>query len=202
MNRWEILTELIRAAKDPQRIGDVAILKSELGHVRGYPEIEAQLEDVRGHHPPIDLERLHTHDKDSFGYHFAEFMHKNKLQSIVPTSQIPSEIVARNALNARYATIHDMVHVLLGYDTSWVGECGVWGFIGGQRLCSQFQWAAWMAILVAPFRCPFRILEAYRTWKEGWKRGQESKTIIAIPLEDYFSRPLTEVQSDVLHPSL
>ena len=48
-----------------------------------------------------------------------------------------AELLARNAFSIRYALIHDMVHVLTGFDASWVGEVGVLAFVGGQNYLSE-----------------------------------------------------------------
>ena len=197
MTRWELLSAFWTALRTPERIGDIPILKSELGQVRGYPNIEAKLDAVRSYHPKYSLEELQSYPEGSFGRSYAQFMAANRLQPIIPSGHLPPSLIQRNALNARYASIHDMVHVLLVCDTSWVGECAVWGFVGGQRLAPRLQMAAHMAIWVAPFLCPHRLFEAIRHWKKGWSAGAQAQLLIAVRLEDHFGRSLQALRDEL-----
>jgi ubiquinone biosynthesis protein Coq4 len=186
-----------QAIRDPQRIGDVAAYKAELAGTRGYPEIEAQLDSVRGFHPRLDLERLASLPSGTFGRTFAEFMGRNRLVQIVPSDAIDLELRRRNAFTLRYAAIHDMVHVLLDFPTDWPGEVGVWAFVGAQRWSRAFDWAGRMALWVAPFRCPLRLGEAWRSHRRGRRLAAGAEMLLAYKLEDMLDRPLDEVRREL-----
>ncbi|MEM7154403.1 MAG: Coq4 family protein [Myxococcota bacterium] len=195
MNRWALLREIRTAMNEPHRIGDVAAYKGELGKARARPEVEAQLDAVRGYHPPIDLAALAQLPAGSFGHEYARFMTTHRLHPIVPTAAVDAAIVARNAFTVRYAAIHDMVHVLTGFDTTWPGEAGVWAFVGGQNYSLGFRIAAVFSLLVAPFRSPLRILTAWRNWRRGWAMGRTATTVLPLRLEERFEQPLADVRA-------
>ena len=195
MNKLALLGALRQAMSDPTRIGDVPVLKSELGKTRAYPHVEALLASVRGYHPPVDVPSLALQPPGTFGHEYALFLRQNKLSPIVITGNLPVEMVHRNAFVVRYGIIHDMVHVLLGFDTSWPGEIGVWSFVGAQRYSFAFRIAGLMALLVAPLRCPLQLGRAWRAWKRGRQLAQNATLLIAVRLEEHLGEDLHEVRA-------
>ena len=197
MTRWELLSEFRAAMKDPERIGDATVYKAELGGGRGYPEIEAQLDGVRGYMPRVDLEALARLPDGTFGREYARFLSANHLHPIVPTDRIDPDMIARNAFTVRYAIIHDMVHVITGFDTTWPGEVGVWAFIGAQRYSLGFRIASVVALLVAPLRTPLRLREAWRAWQRGRAMGRRARLLLTQRLEERFEQRLSDVRAEL-----
>lgn len=197
MTRWQLLSEIRAAMKDPERLGDVAVYKAELGRSRARPEIEAQLDDVRGYYPRVDLQALAGLPDGTFGREYARFLEVNGLHPIVPTAEADPEMIARNAFTVRYATIHDMVHVLTGFDTSWPGEAGVWAFVGAQRYSFIFDLAGVMALLVAPLVCPLRLREAWRSWRRGRAMGKKARLLLTLRIEERLSQRLSDVRAEL-----
>lgn len=197
MTRWQLLSAIRTAMKDPERIGDVAVYKAELSRGRARPEIEVQLDDVRGYHPRVDLQALARLPHGTFGREYARFLQANGLHPIVPTDRVDPEMIARNAFTVRYAIIHDMVHVLTGFDTSWAGEAGVWAFIGAQRYSLGFRLAAMMALLAAPFYSPLRLRAVWRSWRRGWAMGKRARLLITLRLEERLAQRLSDVRAEL-----
>ncbi|MCA9709325.1 MAG: hypothetical protein KDK70_26010 [Myxococcales bacterium] len=197
MTRWQALSEMRWAMKDPARLGDVAVYKAELGRLRARPEVEAQLDDVRGYAPRLDLSALAELPEGTFGREYARFMQTNAIYPIVPTDRVDPALIARNAFAVRYSIIHDMVHVLTGFDTSWPGEAGVWAFVGAQHYCSTFELAGVMSLLVAPLACPLRLGEAWRCWRRGRAMGKRAQRLLTLRLEEHLHRPLAQVRAEL-----
>ncbi len=198
MKRMELIREFRAAMKSTDRLGDVVVLKAELSGRSGCrPEVEATLGEVRGYHPRLDLDALAALPEGAFGREYVRFLRHNKLFPITLSGTLPAEMVARNAFTVRYGIIHDMVHVLLGFDASWPGEVGVWAFIGGQDYGPTFNFAARMALLAAPFRCPLRLGEAWRAYVKGREMGRRARPVVAVRLEDLLDRPLEEVRAQL-----
>jgi ubiquinone biosynthesis protein Coq4 len=197
MTRWQLFREIRAAMADPARIGDVPALKSELTCARARPEIEARLDAVRGDHPVIDLEAAAALPASTFGFQYAQFLHENGLSPIVLTGNLPPDLVARNAFVIRYGAIHDMVHVLTGFDTSWPGEIGVWSFVGAQNYSLGFRITAWVALLVAPFRCPLQLRRAWRCFWRGRALGRQAELLLPLKLEDRFPLDLAQVRAQL-----
>lgn len=197
MTRWQLLSHIRAAKKDPARLGELVVYKAELGGSRARPEIEAQLDDVRGYHPRIDLQALRQLPDGTFGREYARFLEANGLHPIVLTEKTDPEMVARNAFVVRYAIIHDMVHVLTGFDASWAGEAGVWAFVGAQRYSLGFRLAALMALLVAPFYSPLRLRSVWRSWRRGRAMGKRARLLITLRLEERLHERLSDVRAEL-----
>lgn len=195
MTRWELFTQIRAAMKDPDRIGDVAAYKGELSQARASAEVEARLDGVRGYRPKVDFDVLAGMPEGTFGREYARFMDANGLRPIRPTERVDAEMLARNAFTVRYASIHDMVHVLTGFDASWPGEVGVWAFVGGQRYSRGFSFAAVMALLVAPLRCPLQLGRAWRNFRRGWAMGKRARLLLAERLEETLEQNLEQVRA-------
>lgn len=197
MTTLELLRKIRAAQADPAMIGDVPVYKGELSGARARPEIEAQLDAVRGYAPAVDLDALARLPDGTLGREYVRFLQTNNLQPIVLTGNCDPEMVARNAFTVRYAIIHDMVHVLIGFDTSWPGEVGVWAFVGGQNYSRGFRVTAVVALMVALVRCPLRLGEAWRCFRRGWGIGKRAKLLLAVRLEEHFARPLDELRAEL-----
>jgi ubiquinone biosynthesis protein COQ4 len=197
MTRWQLFSEFRTAMKDPERMGDAVVYKAELGGGRAYPEIEAQLDGVRGYMPRVDLEALVRLPDGTFGREYARFLSGNRLHPIVPSDRVDPELIARNAFIIRYAIIHDMVHVLTGFDTAWPGEAGVWAFIGVQRYSLGFRIASFVALLITPLRTPLRIGEAWRAWRRGRAMGRRARLVLTQRLEERFEQRLSELRTEL-----
>ncbi|PRQ03771.1 Coq4 family protein [Enhygromyxa salina] len=197
LSTLELLRKIREAQANPALIGDVPVYKGELSRARARPEVEAQLDRVRGYAPPVELDALAQLPDGTLGREYLRFLQSNDLHPITLTGNCDPEMVARNAFTVRYAIIHDMVHVLTGFDASWPGEVGVWAVVGGQNYSRGFRVAAFMALVVAPLRCPLRLGEAWRSFRRGWRIGKQAKLLVAIRLEEHFARPLDQLRAEL-----
>ena len=145
-------------------LGDIAVLKTDMGGVDVREPLRPLLDPVRGWTPAVDLEALAQLPPNTFGYAFAAFMRKNGLSPFVITDAIDDDMRRRNAFGIRYATTHDMFHVLLDFDTSWAGELGVLGFAVGQNYTFAQKIAAALAWLLYPIWSGLQIGSLWRAW--------------------------------------
>jgi ubiquinone biosynthesis protein COQ4 len=202
--RLAILRSLLRAARDPERIGDVAIYKAALLGQRARRDVEKALDPLRDDpsflRPDIDLDVLARLPADTFGYAYQAFLRDNDLHVLRPSASIDGRLVHRHAFAVRYLVVHDMVHVLTGFDTSWPGEAGVWGFVGGQRYGAGYGIASWLALLVAPFAAPTRLVSTWRSWRAGRRMGRAARLVVAEPLERHLAEPLAHVRARLAIP--
>ncbi len=181
MTRWQVFRELLSATRDPARLGDVAVLKSELGGQKAAPHIEALLDPVRGFHPRVDVEHLRSLPEGTFGRAYARFLDDNHLSPFQPSHTLPA----------------DMVHVLLGFDATWAGEAGVWAFVGQQGYSAMFRVASVASLLVAPLRSPLRLPAVWQAWNRGRALARGAELLVTQRLEDHLERPLHDVRQDL-----
>lgn len=194
MKKTEAFRAFRSAIADPERIGDAAVYKSELGGARARPEIEARVRSLAVPFPHVELEPLRSLPRGTLGREYAELLHANDLQPFRLSDRLEPEVLERNLFMARYALLHDVVHVLTGFDTSWSGEAGVWGFVAGQG----YRWTYWLAALMAcafyPLATPLRTLRIWRNTLRGIRMGRRAHTLITMPLETMWERPVDELR--------
>lgn len=178
------------------KLGDVAAYKSAILGTKTYPEIAEKLSRLATCFPHIDLAALRRLPEGTFGQIYAQHMDEFHLTPL----EISPDVIAQlsdQSLGLRYTLLHDVFHVLLGYDTSLVGEMGVWAFVDAQHYSPSYQTAAWLAHYLYPLVIPHRYRQLRAIEQHSRRLGQQAACIIAHPLEDYWSEPLSMVRSRV-----
>lgn len=196
MKKIEAFRAFRAALKDPARIGDAAVYKSELGGARARPEIEAKVAALGETFPNVELEPLLGLPRGTIGREYAELLQTHGLQPFRISDQLPRDVLQRNMFMARYALLHDVYHVLTGFDTSWAGEAGVWAFVAGQRYLWTYWIAAIMAVVIYPLFAPWQALRIWRNALRGARMGRRAATLITLPIEQLWDRPVAELRRD------
>ncbi|KAI9131752.1 Coq4 family protein [Acaryochloris sp. CCMEE 5410] len=176
------------------KLGDVAAYKSAILGTKAYPDIAETLSRLKTCCPTIDLTALRTLPEGTFGQIYAQHMDECHLTPL----EISADVIASlpdQSLGLRYTLLHDVFHVLLGYDTSLIGEMGVWAFVDAQHYSPSYKTAAWLAHYLYPLVIPHRYRQLRAIEQHSRKLGQQAACIIAQPLEDYWSEPLSTVRS-------
>jgi len=176
------------------KLGDVAAYKSAILGTTAYPEISEKLSRLRACLPKIDLAVLRRLPEGTFGQIYAQHMDECHLTPL----EISPEVIAKllnQSLGLRYTLLHDVFHVLLGYDTSLVGEMGVWSFVSAQHYSPSYERAARLAHCLYPLAIPHRYRQLRAIKRHSRRLGQQAACIITHPLEDYWSEPLSTVRS-------
>lgn len=165
-------------------VGDIAVLKADMIRLDARPDLRPRLAPVAGWLPRLDLQRLRALPEGSFGRAYAAFLDANGLSPFVITDAVPPEIVRRNAYGIRYATTHDMFHVLLGFGPDWVGEMGVLAFTVGQGYNRILWLQAAMAWLIYPVRSGLQLRALRDAWRRGYALGRRAPFLLGVRLED------------------
>lgn len=176
------------------KLGDVAACKSAILGTKAYPEIAEQLSRLITCCPTIDLAALRRLPEGTFGRIYAQHMDEYHLTPL----EISPDVIAKlpdQPLGLRYTLLHDVFHVLLGYDTSLVGEMGVWAFVDAQHYSPSYQTAAWLAHWLYPLAVPHRYRQLRAIEQQSRRLGQQAACVIAHPLEEYWSEPLSTVKN-------
>lgn len=178
-------------------IGDIALLKMDSVGLDIRPSLRAHLDPVRGWAPRLDLPALRALPPNTFGRAYADFIDRHKLAPIVLTSAIDAETLARNAYGLRYATTHDMFHVLLGFAPDTVGEMGVLAFTCGQGFHRVLWLQALFAWLIYPFQSGFKLRALRDAWRRGYAIGQRAPLLLGLRLEDRFEADLGALRAEL-----
>jgi ubiquinone biosynthesis protein COQ4 len=188
--------ELYRAEPEAH-LGDIAVLKFDAWGIDVRPPLRPQLEPVRGWLPRIDLQALRALPANTFGAALARFMDEHHLSPFVVTDAIDAPTRARNAYGIRYATTHDMFHVLLGFDTSWPGELGVLAFAVGQGYTANLWLQAAFAWLLYPLWSRGAVRACWQAWRRGLAAGRQAPFLLGVRLEERFGEDLETLRREL-----
>jgi ubiquinone biosynthesis protein COQ4 len=116
----------------------------------------------------------------------------------------PSELTDHGSalgrlVHDRYRHLHDVWHVLLGYDTDEEGELSILAFTGRQNGYRAHYMAAGVQSIAAGFRGDFSKLRAFR---RGWTRSKAAECLIAQDWDALFVLPLETVRETLAIPPL
>ena len=145
-----------------------------------------------------DLQDLLRLPGGTFGKEYARWMIDQGLSpDLRPTDRLPADPDERYLLE-RLLEVHDLWHVLSGYNCDAAGELGMLGFTLGQRVQPRIAWHLLTAIREdlrvrwKNRRRPWTPLIPY-LWR-AFRRGRKARFLVPIILEDYLYLPIGTVR--------
>lgn len=181
-------------AKNSANLGDFAILKADALGAEPNPAIAAKLESVVGYHPSVDLEELRQYPVGTFGRTYADHMQANQLQPF-NVSPALEEVAQRNVFALRYVVTHDILHVLLGFDTSYAGEIGVLAFAAAQNYSRSLKFSLLLATLLYPLLAPRQVKAIFENRRRGWQMGKQAAFLLGYRFEDDWAELIEVLKS-------
>jgi ubiquinone biosynthesis protein Coq4 len=182
------------------RLGDEAALAGFDALALGTPQAEAMLKD-RYLSPSPDIEKLLGLPAGSLGREFARYLVDNDLDAnLLRESAFIGAHRARGDevgyLAERGFQLHDLFHVLTGFDTTPLGEVRVVSFTVAQTP------APYPAMIIAtrPLQMvlykPELLPVVMDAITEGWALGRRARSLMAVHWEEYWESPLAELREE------
>jgi ubiquinone biosynthesis protein COQ4 len=107
--------------------------------------------------------------------------------------QIPGATPEVGFLHDRYRNLHDLWHVVTGYETDLAGEYGIVALQSKQVGYRGMAITGFVSMLMTGLA--HRRLDMLRTWFEGRRRGRDGAYLLAQDWEALVELPLGEVQA-------
>ena len=198
------------ASWDPRASVPLALKYMEIGEeeaLAGFdrmalsnPVAEEMLAD-RYLSPTPDVESLAEMPEGTLGRTFAQYLSDNGLDAnlLRESAFIPAHRARGNDvghLAERGFQLHDIFHVLTGFDTSPLGEVKVVSFTVAQTP------APYPAMIIAsrPLQMvlyrPELLPPVMDAITEGWALGRKAKPLLAVHWEDHWTEPLEKIRRD------
>ena len=178
------------------QVGDIAFLKIELLRIGGNAEVMAQLQEVVGYYPTVDLEKLSQLPEGTLGYEYAQHMKKHNIHPLEISADLIEEAKA-NPFALRFTATHDIFHILLGFDTTYAGEIGVIGFMIGQGYSKFLNAYEPVAKRLYPLLFPSQAKEIRANLRRGKAMGEQAQSLLAYRFEDNWSRPVEDIRAEL-----
>ncbi len=185
-------------ALDYMRLGDEAALQGFDALALGDPQADAMLKG-RYLSPSPDVEELGSLPGGTLGREFARYLVDNELDAnLLRESAFIGAHRARGEdvgyLAERGFQLHDLFHVLTGFDTTPLGEVRVVSFTVAQIP------APYPAMIIAtrPLQMvlyrPELLPPVMDAISEGWSLGRRAKPLMGVHWEEYWERPLSDLR--------
>lgn len=192
MNVLKII-DAIRRYRHDENLGDFGVrLIDALGRAMS-PLTEERVRRVEPCVRPVDLRQLRALPADSFGRAYARYFDDHEIRQLDISRELNS-IVQRNRAAVRYLSLHDIIHTLLGFDTSLAGELGVIAFAAAQGYSRDLYTNLFINAHLYPLAEPHHALEMNLRLRQGWSAGRRSLFLLDKPLEEEFHKSIDEVR--------
>jgi ubiquinone biosynthesis protein Coq4 len=149
--------------------------------------------------PVPDMDRLRALDDGTLGRAFATHVDDNGLDVHKLRESAFIEAHARDGDDQGYLAergfqLHDLFHVLTGYDTGPLGEVGVVSFTAAQTMSPYPTFIMTTRPLQMALYEPDLLPFVMDTVAEGWIRGRTADMLVGVRWEDHWDEPLEELR--------
>ena len=194
--RASLLFNAARALREG-RLGDAAVFKAVALTATPFSQALRAVNALAEPLPEFSGLRTTATAEGTLGHAYAGFLSKHRIQPLSISARVRHEVAPLNIVAARYVLVHDVFHVLLGFDISLPGELAIWSFVAAQRYSSTYGKAAALARALYPIAQPSAYNELKRQRTQALALAEQCPCLIGQPLEQYWPRPLAEVRSQL-----
>jgi ubiquinone biosynthesis protein Coq4 len=140
------------------------------------------------------LEYLEKLPGNTLGAQYAAFMRANNLSdnAQIETFAPVAEVLRESWVAVRFGRVHDLHHVLMGFDVNLPGEMGLQAF-NFRNFREPFGFLTLVGTPWVIARCGQAPKLLGEMWR-GWRLGGQVENLLVAPLEEYFERDLAEVR--------
>jgi ubiquinone biosynthesis protein Coq4 len=131
----------------------------------------------------------------SLGYAYYRHLHDNGFDpNFVPIQKVTDDF---SYFIRRMGQLHDIWHVITGFDTSIPGELGLQGFVAALVPDQQFPVSLISSGLVhTVMHNPALATPALEAIAQGWLNGQKAQPLLGVKWEEMWERPLDELRQE------
>ncbi|MCP4003842.1 MAG: hypothetical protein GY725_06565 [bacterium] len=148
-----------------------------------------------------DVERMKAMPLGSLGRTIIEWFQRENIstEGLAQASEQASTALGRRDVdedertyNSRQRNLHDVFHVLAGYDRDLLGESAVLAFTIGQDWDRGVAYLVWSSLRESGWNT-----EAGKLIRAGYRRGKSADSLVEQDWEALFERPIDEVREEL-----
>lgn len=185
--KTDIIIGVARALAKPQ------LFQETLRIAKSTPEGRKILEEKLPF-PKLDLDQLALLPENTLGYKYASYMKSNNLDPDFYKVTYHDEATY---MFYRYGQVHDLWHVLIGFDISIEGELGMMGYTYAQANGQAAILIVALTFLHGVFFKPLDLKNYVESFVTGWELGRKTKRLFAIDWQTQMARPYDDVRQDL-----
>lgn len=123
-------------------------------------------------------------------------MKRHKIQPLEISPDLKEEADS-HPFALRYTVTHDIFHILLGFDTTYAGEMGVFGFTVGQNYSKMLKVVEPIILLIFCLIAPTKIKKIWESDRLGKALGKQARCLLVYPFEDNWTRPIDDIRAEL-----
>jgi ubiquinone biosynthesis protein COQ4 len=195
---------LFKIAKDPDDVSQFFLCSELLSRLGAFGQMEqvlrsspeaVRLIERRTQLRPKELSEFLRKREGTLGRSFAEFLVLNGLD---PNFYPPIEArTDADYVVLRMRQMHDIIHVITGFDASPEGELGLQGFLLGQMASPLSMILIGGAALTLPFHQQEKWVRYMTNISRGWTMGREARLCFGVDWDSLWDLPLEEVRREL-----
>ncbi|MBA3550510.1 MAG: hypothetical protein H0T76_28885 [Nannocystis sp.] len=182
--------EVNRARRAGAPLGDIAAMKFAM-IADPPPELRARLREQSAGCLDLDMDALRSMPAGSVGREYAAHLDRYGLSPLVVSPELRRRY-ADDPYGLRYATTHDLFHVLTGFPTTPAGEVGLFAFMIGQGFAKRR--LLWLSALVYTLLLPLHLPGVWRNRRVGLAMAKSARNLLTEPIEALLELPLAEAR--------
>lgn len=196
MNKLKTIIQLFKALRNKKFIGDIALLKAALLSPSENLSLKKKTQELlENNRVQPKLEDLARYTEGSLGKEYYHFIKKNNLD-LLNFSSNHTQLLQKYPVSARYIQLHDLYHVLLGFDTSILGELAVYSFIRQKEYSSTLNSSYSVAKAISFILYIFNLKLLKEFDNRGRQLGLTSKELISVDWHKRLQEPLADLRKE------
>ena len=191
---------LLRLAKDPADTQQAFLLGVSVNAGRLPSLVHEFVSDPAGaalieQRPSIDgttAKQLADHPADTLGGAYVRFLEQNQLDADL-FQEPPGMPPVPAYVAKRLRQSHDVWHVATGYGPDLRGELALQAFTYAQTKAPSARLIALLGLVRYGLRQPSLAVDLVK----AYRRGRKARSLLTVPWESMWQRPLSEVQNEL-----
>ena len=143
----------------------------------------------------LDLEQLIQLPVGTLGYEYAKHMKKYGIQPLEISADLQAD-AEENPFEIRLLTVHDIYHVLLGFDITYAGEAGVFAFKAAQGYSRMLPILQPLALIGICLMRPKSVRQTVANFRRGRSLGKQAKCLLTYRFAENWTKPVSEIRAE------
>ena len=144
----------------------------------------------------LDLKKLIHLPVGTLGHEYAKHMKKYGIQPLEISADLQAD-AEENPFALRLLTVHDIYHVLLGFDITYAGEAGVFAFKAAQGDSRMLPILQPLALVGICLMKPKSMWQTIANFRRGRSLGKQAKCLLTYRFADNWAKPVSEIRSEM-----
>lgn len=153
---------------------------------------------AEGYDPALDMEALGKMPAGTLGHRYYRFITENDLHPLESLAHIQATDLLSYTYRRAYK-LHDILHVVMGWDTSTLGELRLVAFSVGQSGDEHTRQMPLMALIVLylhiAVKKPWQLPEAFRLARKYRRIGAGAPSSVSFRFEEHWEKRPEEVRA-------